>query len=72
MNEILMVEASDAEPLPAGALLQLVVVLKSAVQVVRFPILVHNVSKKEVNIPVGTLVGRLHPVDPVPISFPET
>lgn len=69
-NEMLMVEASDTDPLPAGVLLQPVVVLKSAVHVERFPVQVQNMSKREVNIPVGTVMGRLHPVDPI-VPVPE-
>lgn len=60
-----LVEASEDEPLPTGVLLQPVMVLRSAVQVERFPIRVQNESKREVKIPVGTVMGRVHPVEPV-------
>lgn len=47
MNEMLMVKASETDPLPACVLLQPVVVLKFTLQVERFPIQVQNVFKRK-------------------------
>ena len=66
-----MVEASDTDPLPAGVFLEPVVVLKAAIQIERFPVHVQNESQREVNLPVGTVMGCLHPVDPV-VPVPDS
>lgn len=58
-NEILMVEASTTDPLPAGVLLQPMVIPSHAVGVNQLIVLVQNESLKDATIPVGTVLGRL-------------
>lgn len=70
-NEMLMVEASDTDPLPAGVFLEPVVVSKAAIQIERFPVHVQNESQREVNLPVGNLMRCVHPVDPV-VPVPDS
>lgn len=57
-EEILMVEASSTHPLPAGLLLQSMVIPSSAVDVNQL-----NESLKEATIPVGTVLGCLCAID---------
>lgn len=58
-NEILMVEASSINPLPAGVLLQPLVIPSNAVDTNQFVVLVQNESFKDATILVGTIMGRL-------------
>lgn len=58
-DETLMVEASTTHPLPAGVLLQSMVIRSNAVDVNLLTVLVQNESLKDVTIPVSTVVGRL-------------
>lgn len=69
-DDVFMVEASNTDPLPAGVLLQPMVVSKSAVQEKCVSVQIQNECQREVVIPVGTVMGCLHPVDPV-VSVPE-
>ncbi|KAJ4941533.1 hypothetical protein JOQ06_011412 [Pogonophryne albipinna] len=64
-NEILMVEASLTNPLPAGVLLQPMVIPSIAVDVNQFIVLVQNESLKDATIPVGTVLGHLCVTDVV-------
>lgn len=60
-----MVEASSAHLLPAGVLLQSMVIPSSAVDVNQLTILIENESLKEAAIPVGTVLGCLCAIDVV-------
>ncbi|KAJ8375794.1 hypothetical protein SKAU_G00063740 [Synaphobranchus kaupii] len=64
-KEVLMVEASAMVPLPAGVLLQPMVVSSSEVDVNHFTVLMHNESVRDTVIPVGTVMGHLCSADPV-------
>ncbi|KAK1880667.1 Protein unc-79 like [Dissostichus eleginoides] len=64
-NEILMVKASLTNPLPAGVLLQPMVIPSIAVDVNQFIVLVQNESLKDATIPVGTVLGHLSVTDVV-------
>lgn len=60
-------------PLPAGVLLQSIVIPSSAVDVNKLMVLVQNESLKDVTIPVGTVVGGLYITDVVTImSDPQS
>lgn len=62
-NDILMVEASTTNTLPAGMLLQSIVIPSNAVDVNKFTVIVQNESLKDATIPVGTVLGRLCKTD---------
>lgn len=64
-DDVFMVEVSNTDPLPAGVLLQPMVVSKSAMQEKCVSVQIQNESQREVVIPVGTVMGCLHPIDPV-------
>ncbi len=57
-NEILMVEASSSVTLPVGVLLQPMVVPGKWVDVNHFPMFMHNESKRDTVIPIGTDGGN--------------
>ncbi|XP_029968702.1 uncharacterized protein LOC115403829 [Salarias fasciatus] len=59
-KEILMVDMSPSEPLPASVLLQPMVVSGNAVNVSNFRVLVQNQSLRETVIPEGTVIGRMY------------
>lgn len=59
-NEILMVDSSPVAPLPAGVLLQPMVVPSKEVDVNHFRILIQNESLTETVIPEGTVVGHMY------------
>lgn len=70
-NEILIVEASTIHSLPAGMLLQSMVIPSNAVDV-KLIVLVQNELLKDVAILVGTLVGHLCITDVVmTVSDPQ-
>lgn len=72
-KDVLMVDASPSTPLPAGVLLQPMVVPSSEVDVDHFPVLVRNESVRETVLPVGTVMGNLCAADPVmPVLPPNT
>ncbi|XP_053274167.1 uncharacterized protein LOC128436464 [Pleuronectes platessa] len=62
-KQILMVDSSPLTPLPAGVLLQPMVVLSKDVNVSHFRILVQNESMTETVIPVGTVIGHMYLTD---------
>ena len=64
-NEVLMVEALDEVSLPAGVLLQPMIVHSVEVDVNHFTVVMHNESVRDTVIPVGTVMGHLCSVDPV-------
>lgn len=64
-EEILMVEASSAHPLPAGLLLQSMIIPSSTVDVNELTVLIENESLKEVTIAVGTVLSCLCAIDVV-------
>lgn len=64
-NEILMVDSSPVAPLPAGVLLQPIVVSSEEVNVSHLKISVQNESLTETLIPVGTVVGHMYLTDAV-------
>ena len=64
-KEVLMVDASPTAPLPAGMLLQPMIVPSSEVDVNHFPVLVRNESARDTVLPVRTVMGNLCPADPV-------
>ncbi|KAL7886896.1 hypothetical protein AOLI_G00046170 [Acnodon oligacanthus] len=64
-KEILIVEASYTDPLPAGVLLQPLIVPSYAVDVNHFMIIIQNESLKDIVIPLGTVMGQLCPSDPI-------
>lgn len=64
-NGVLMVDATTTSLLPAGILVQPMVVPSSEVDVNHFSVLVHNESAREMVIPVGTVVGTLCLTDQV-------
>jgi len=64
-KEILMVDSSPLTPLPAGVLLQPMVVPSEDVNVSHFRILVQNESLTETIIPVGTVIGHMYLTDAV-------
>lgn len=64
-KEVLLVEAPPDSTLPIGVLLQPMIVPHSEMDVNHFPVLMHNESLKDTVIPVGTVVGHLHPTNPV-------
>lgn len=64
-REILMVDASPVAPLPAGVLLQPMVVPGGAVDVNSFRVLVRNESLRQKVIPVGAVIGSLQLTDSV-------
>lgn len=64
-REILMVNAYLVAPLPAGVLLQPMVVPSGAVDVNSFRVLVRNESLRQTVIPVGTVIGSLQLTDSV-------
>ncbi len=63
-KDMLMVDASPATPLPAGVLLQPMVVHGTAVDG-HITVLIQNESLRETVIPVGTVLGQLCHADPV-------
>lgn len=67
-NEILMVEASTTNPLPAGVLLQSMVIPSNAVDVNQLTILVQSELLKNATIPVGTVLGHLCIADVTAVS----
>ena len=70
---VLMVEAPGDVPLPAGVLLQPMVMPSVAVDVNRLTVLMHNESLRDTVLPVGTVIGHICPVDPVmSVSQPKT
>ncbi|KAI7799692.1 hypothetical protein IRJ41_009439 [Triplophysa rosa] len=64
-HEILMMDASSVTSLPAGVLVQSVVVPSDILKNNNFVVPVQNESLKEVVIPVGTVIGHLFTADPV-------
>lgn len=58
-NEILMVDASIANPFSAGVLLQPIVIPSNAVDTNQFIVQVQNESLKDATIPIGTVFGCL-------------
>ena len=67
-KDVLMVDAST--PLPAGVLLQPMIVPSSEVDVDHFSVLVRNESVRETVLPVGTVMGNLWAADPVMPALP--
>ena len=65
VDEILMVEASSVSPLPAGVLLQPIVIPSFAVDANKFTVILQNESLKDATIPVGSIVGCLYTTDVV-------
>ncbi|KAL6483440.1 hypothetical protein MHYP_G00083120 [Metynnis hypsauchen] len=63
-TDVLILEP-PTEPLPHGVLIQPVIIPASAVDVSRFSVLMQNESMKEVDIPVGTVLGQLYVTDSV-------
>lgn len=66
-----MVEASTTNTLPAGMLLQSIVIPSNAVDVNKFTVIVQNESLKDATIPVGTVLGRLCKTD-VATTVPQS
>uniref|UniRef100_A0AAQ4P6T0 ribonuclease H n=1 Tax=Gasterosteus aculeatus aculeatus TaxID=481459 RepID=A0AAQ4P6T0_GASAC len=64
-KDMLMVEASPTAPLPAGVLLQPMVIQSAAVEEGHFTVLIMNESRKDIVIPVGIVLGQLCHADPV-------
>ncbi|XP_035809415.2 uncharacterized protein LOC118471094 [Amphiprion ocellaris] len=62
-KEILMLDVSPTDPLPAGVLLQPMVVPRYALDSSKVTLLLQNESLKEVLIPVGTILGHLFLTD---------
>lgn len=60
---IMVVEASDAVPLPQGVMFQPVVPLASSIDPKCFSLLIQNETKKEVTIPRGTPLGKIQAVE---------
>ena len=72
-KEVLMLDTSPTAPLPAGVLLQPMVVSSAEADVNNFPVLLCNESARDTLLPVGTVVGNLCSVDPVvPTLLPKT
>lgn len=63
-RNVLIVDASTIDPLPAGVLLQPMIVPSSEVDLNHFPVLVHNESIPDTVLPVGTVLGNLCSADP--------
>ncbi len=61
----LMVDASAVTSLPAGVLVQTIIVPSHAIENCQLLVLVQNESMKEVSLPVGTVLGYLYVADPV-------
>ncbi|KAJ8348558.1 hypothetical protein SKAU_G00271470 [Synaphobranchus kaupii] len=70
-KEILMVDSSPVAPLPAGVLLQPMVVPSEEVNVNHFRILVQNESLTETVITVGTVIGHMYLTDAVTSLTPS-
>ncbi|XP_076830977.1 uncharacterized protein LOC143476602 [Brachyhypopomus gauderio] len=71
-QEVLMVDASPKLPLPAGLLLQPMVVPGPEVNVNHFRVVVRNESVRDTVLPVGTVMGNLCPADAVrPALLPK-
>lgn len=70
-KEILMLDVSPTDPLPAGVLLQPMVVPSYAVDSSTVTLLLQNESLKEVTIPAGTILGHLFLTDIV-TNIPKT
>ncbi|KAL6474145.1 hypothetical protein MHYP_G00177060 [Metynnis hypsauchen] len=64
LTDVLILEP-PTEPLPHGILIQPVVIPASAVDVSRFSMVMQNESMKEVDIPVGNVLGQLYVTDSV-------
>ena len=64
-KDVLMVDESPSTPLPAGVLLQPMIVPSSEVDVDHFPVLVRNESVRETVLPVRTVMGNLCAADSV-------
>ena len=64
-KQVLMVDSSPTAPLPAGVLLQPMVVPSEEVNVNHFRVLVQNESLTETIIPVGTVIGHMYLTDAV-------
>lgn len=64
-RDVLMVDASPIVPLPAGVLLQPMVVPSSEVRLNQLSVLVCNESERDAVLPVGTLMGNLCIADSV-------
>lgn len=62
-QEVLVVDALPTVPLPAGVLLQPMVVPFSEVKVNHFRVVVRNESARDAVLPVGTVMGSLSPAD---------
>nr|XP_057906640.1 uncharacterized protein LOC131104002 [Doryrhamphus excisus]XP_057906648.1 uncharacterized protein LOC131104002 [Doryrhamphus excisus] len=69
--EVLMVDSSPSAPLPAGVLLQPMVVSSEEVKVNHFRIFVQNESLTETIIPVGTVIGHMYLTDAVTTITPS-
>lgn len=70
---VLMIDASSVTSLPAGVLVQTVIVPSEAMENSQLLVPLQNESMKKVTIPVGTVLGHLYLADPVsPSSMSET
>lgn len=69
-REVLLVEASSHVTLPSGVLLQPMIVPCSEIDINHFSVLIQNESKKDTEIPVGTVVGHVYHIDPVISATP--
>lgn len=65
---VLMMDASSVTSLPAGVLVQTVIVPSAEVETSWLLVPVQNESMKEVTIPVGTVLGYLYLANPVSLS----
>lgn len=64
-KEVLMVDSSPMAPLPAGVLLQPMVVQREEVNISHFRIFVQNESSTKTVIPEGTIIGHMYLTDAV-------
>nr|XP_055033931.1 uncharacterized protein LOC129422186 [Misgurnus anguillicaudatus] len=67
-DDIFIIEAPSADPLPAGLFIPPVVLPSSAVDVNNFRVLVHNETSKDLSIPAGTIIAHVFPTDTVTVA----
>lgn len=73
VKAVLMIDASSVTSIPAGVLVQTVIVPSEAMEKSQLLVPLQNESMKEVTIPVGKVLGHLYLADPVsPSSVSET
>ncbi|XP_076836716.1 uncharacterized protein LOC143482275 [Brachyhypopomus gauderio] len=65
MSQDVLIMEPPSESLPSSILLQPVVIPASAVDVASFPVVMQNESTREVDLPVGTVLGCLYATDSV-------